>query len=232
MQRVCQTDIRHSNNSILEMAIADFFHCENIPDRVVELVCFKQLLEKARYVGSDFKIPSRKKIGGKFFFLLTIIPIIANKLSGNLLDINYQAIYDSNKRLTTENANVFGLSWIGDSATIKRMPLLNMLAMCGSKPPAVIAILDCTGHMVDGGKKDAEFIMSFFKSKVDELIHERHLLTPSFLMGQQMFKKQGKFCVHTFHGRCVSMEGNMSCHYFLVISREYLQSRYVLSQFH
>ena len=126
MEHVCQTDIQHSNNSILEMAIVDFFHCENIPDHVVESTWFKQLLDKARYVGSDFKIPSRKKIGGRFLFLLTFMPIFANKLSGNLLDINFQAIYNSNKRLTTENANVFGLSWIGDSATIKRMPLLNM----------------------------------------------------------------------------------------------------------
>ncbi len=67
MERVCKMNIRHSNNSILEMAIADFFHCKNIPDCVVESVCFKQLLDKARYVGSDFKTPSRKKIGGKFF---------------------------------------------------------------------------------------------------------------------------------------------------------------------
>ncbi len=36
---------------------------------------------------------------------------------------------------------------------IERMPLLNMLAMYGSKAPEVIAIIDCTGHMVDGGKK-------------------------------------------------------------------------------
>ncbi len=67
MERVCQTDIQHSNNSILEITIADFSHCKNIPDRVVESVCFKQLLEMARYVGNDFKIPSWKKIEGKFF---------------------------------------------------------------------------------------------------------------------------------------------------------------------
>ncbi len=36
MERTCQSDILHTNNAILEMAIADFFHCENIPDRVVE----------------------------------------------------------------------------------------------------------------------------------------------------------------------------------------------------
>ncbi len=187
------------------------------------MVYFKQLLDKARYVGSDFKIPSRKKIGGKFFSLLTIIPIIANKLSGDLLDINFQAIYDSNKRLTTEDAKWFGLSWIGDGATIKRMPLLNMLAMCGSKPPAVIAILDCTGHMVDGGKKDAEFIMSFFKAKVDEFDPGKTLTNTFFFDGAANDRKAGQILLHTFHGQCVSMEGNMSCHYFLVISQEYLQ---------
>ena len=43
-----------------------------------------------------------------------------------------------------------------------------MLVMCGDKPPAVLSICDCTDHMVEGGKKDAKFIMNFFKSKVDE----------------------------------------------------------------
>ncbi len=72
------------------------------------------------------------------------------------------------------------------------MPLLNMLVMCRSKPPAVIAILDFNGHMVGGGKKDAELIITFFKSKVDEFDLENHLLTASDLVGQKMFGKQGK----------------------------------------
>ncbi len=42
-----------------------------------------------------------------------------------------------------------------------------MLVMCGDKLPAVIPICDCTNHMVDGGKKDAEFIINFFQTKVD-----------------------------------------------------------------
>ncbi len=116
-----------------------------------------------------------------FIPCLMFLFFFANK--GNLLDINFQAIYESNKMTTTENANVFVLSWIGDGATINRVSLLNMLVMCGSNPPAVITILDCTGHMMDGGEKDAVFIMFFFKSKVDELIQERHLLTLSSLMG-------------------------------------------------
>ena len=31
-----QGDIRRSNNARLEMAIADLFHCENLPDRAIE----------------------------------------------------------------------------------------------------------------------------------------------------------------------------------------------------
>ena len=37
-------DIRKSHNAIVEMAIADFFHCENIPDAVVESPRFKRLV--------------------------------------------------------------------------------------------------------------------------------------------------------------------------------------------
>ncbi len=66
------------------MAIADSFHCKNIPDCVVQLTQLKPLLEKARSVGSDFNIPSRKKIGGKMLFL--------QHLCLSLLT-NYQVIY-------------------------------------------------------------------------------------------------------------------------------------------
>jgi hypothetical protein len=33
-----QTDVCKVNNALAQMAIADFFHCENIPDMVVELL--------------------------------------------------------------------------------------------------------------------------------------------------------------------------------------------------
>jgi hypothetical protein len=58
-------DIRKSNNASVEMAIADFFHCANIPDAVVETPEFKRLVRMCRLVDKDFVIPSKKKIGGK-----------------------------------------------------------------------------------------------------------------------------------------------------------------------
>ena len=40
----CQTDIRFSNRTQLDMAIADLFHCENISDRIAESTRFALVL--------------------------------------------------------------------------------------------------------------------------------------------------------------------------------------------
>ena len=52
-------DIRHSNNARVEMAIADFFHAQNIPNAVVERPEFKRLVRQCRLVDSTFVIPSK-----------------------------------------------------------------------------------------------------------------------------------------------------------------------------
>ncbi len=79
------------------------------------------------------------------------------------------------------------------------------LVMCASKPPTVISILNCTGHMVDGGRKDAEFIISFYKSKVDAFYPGKTLTDTLFFDETATFQKTGQIpCVH-FQGQCVSM---------------------------
>jgi hypothetical protein len=51
------------------MAIADFFHCENISDLVVETPRFKRMVNVLSKIGSDFEIPKRKQIGGPLLYL-------------------------------------------------------------------------------------------------------------------------------------------------------------------
>jgi hypothetical protein len=50
-------DIQKSNNATIEMAIANFFHCNNIPDSAVELPRFIRLLPVCCLVGKDFILP-------------------------------------------------------------------------------------------------------------------------------------------------------------------------------
>jgi hypothetical protein len=139
-----------SNNATVEMAIADFFHCKNIPDSVVELPRFIRLLRVCRLVGEDFVVPNQKQIGG------------------DLLDLNYANVYKCNKANLLKFAKVFGLAFLGDGATIHHMALLNILAMSGAFPPMTISIQDCTKHVVEGGKKDALYIANLFDEKVIE----------------------------------------------------------------
>jgi hypothetical protein len=51
-------EIRKSNNATVEMAIADFFHCKNIPDAVVELPRFIRLVRVCHLVREDFVVPN------------------------------------------------------------------------------------------------------------------------------------------------------------------------------
>ena len=97
-----------------------------------------------RLIGDDFVLPNCKKIGGE------------------LLDLNYESTYKTNKDKLLKEANIFGLSFIGNSATIKRMPLMNVLAMTATVPPVTVAIQDCTAHMEEGGKKDAVYVALLF----------------------------------------------------------------------
>ncbi len=77
------------------------------------------------------------------------------------------------------------------------MPQINMLVMCGDKPPAVISICDCMDHMVDGGKKDAKFIMNFFKLNVNEFDPSK-VCTDSFSCAES----QQILCVHFPQAMC------------------------------
>jgi hypothetical protein len=93
-------DIWKSNNATVEMAIANFSHCKNIPDSVVELPRSIQLVRVCRLVREDIVVPHQKQIGGMF------------------LDLNYANVYKRNKAELLKFAKVFRLTFPGDGATI------------------------------------------------------------------------------------------------------------------
>ena len=53
-------------------------------------------------------------------------------------------------------------------ATVKIMPLVNVLGMSGNSPLVVVAVNDCTEHLAGGGKNDATYIVAIFEEKVKE----------------------------------------------------------------
>ena len=82
------------------MSISNFWHCENIPDRVFESHRFQILIMKARLVGSDFSIPNRRQVGG------------------DILDHNYNSCTEQNVGLIGKDVEFFGITWMSDGTTI------------------------------------------------------------------------------------------------------------------
>jgi hypothetical protein len=142
----------------LTTAIADMVHSLGHPFTTVSDPKFKRVITLAKYVPSTYKAPSRQEV------------------SGELLKLNYQQLIKRQLKTLKDNAEDFGLTLYGDGATVKKMPLLNILASGYGVPAAVLEIVDCTGHMAEGGKKDATYIASLFKPHMRTLDPEKRTI--------------------------------------------------------
>ena len=67
-----------------------------------------------------------------------------------------------NLAMIKKEADIFGLLFLGDGATISRCPLLNILASAKSITVAVLEIVYFQGHLSQGNKKYASFICNQF----------------------------------------------------------------------
>ena len=72
--------------------------------------------------------------------------------------------------------NLFKLMFYLDGATVKRMPLLNCMASGAHNHKAVLDIIDCTGHMAEGGEKDATYVAEQMRTKINEISPENVVL--------------------------------------------------------
>ena len=86
------------------------------------------------------------------------MPPNRNDIAGKYLDALYVAHWKEQMKTLLSEAWVFGITVFGDGATIKTVPLVNVLAACVNNPFALLEIADCTAHLAKGGKKDAKYI--------------------------------------------------------------------------
>ena len=88
------------------------------------------------------------------------------ELSGNILNDMYQTqlreSYDSLKK----DCKTCGFCMMGDGATIKKVPLINIMAQAGGDHPLPLEIVDCSSRMASGKTKDAYYISSLFQRHI------------------------------------------------------------------
>ena len=101
------------------------------------------MIRSSRKVLWDYKLPGRETVRGPFI----------DKCFDN-------HIKNQREKLLNE-ADIFGLHFQGDGATIKGKPLLNILAGGVHLSMSVKKIVDCTGHVTGGHNKDAIFLWIF-----------------------------------------------------------------------
>ena len=68
-----------------------------------------------------------------------------------------------------KEADIFGLLFLGDGATISRCPLLNILASAKNIPVAVLEIVYFQGHLARVNKKYRSFICNQFLKHMKEI---------------------------------------------------------------
>jgi hypothetical protein len=139
-----------SSESRLTMAIGDMIHSLGLPFSVASNPKFRKVINLARAVGNAYKPPGR------------------NQVATELLDLNYEAYLQKNMRLLKKEIEDFGITTYGDGATVKKMPLINVIASGAYLHVGVLEIVNCSSHMERGGKKDARYIASLFRPHIDK----------------------------------------------------------------
>ena len=153
MKKFLQLKVHDGSNASVEskltMAIADMIHSCGLPFSLSSNIKFRKVLHLARNVPTTYRPPGRNQVAVK------------------LLDINYESYMDKNKKLLSEDIDIFGLTFYGDGATVRKMPLINILASGGHLHTAVMEIVDATEQMQNSGKKDARYLASLFRPHID-----------------------------------------------------------------
>jgi hypothetical protein len=160
--------------SRLTMAIADFVHSKGLAFNATAGPYFAKVIQLTRCVPVSYVPPDRKQIGGK------------------LLELSYNAKIESYITKLRKDADVFGLSMFGDGATVKQMPLLNIMCSGFDERCAVLDVVDCTEHMAVGEKKDASYIAFLFNQWIEKIDPKGKLVDLILFDGASNVQKGGQ----------------------------------------
>ena len=152
--KLCGPKVDPNASLRMDVALSDFLHSHCLPFSLADDAKMLHLIQVARSLGPNYKPPSRNRIGTKY------------------LDAIYE---NSNKEQMTallSEAKIYGVTVFGDGATIKSVPLVNILAAGVNNPLALLDIVDCTAHCARGGKKDARYIADIVKPLITKMESE------------------------------------------------------------
>jgi len=158
----------------MNMYVADFIFSKALPFSIVEDPKFKLLIDNALTAPRNYQLPNRKLI------------------SNTYLDLLYSN-YEKEKMEKLKKSDVyFGLSILGDGATIHRKPLFNILVSGVFCPSFVAKVYDCTDDLEVGQNKNAEFICRILRDVAVKVDPGKTLLDLVLVDGASNCQKGGE----------------------------------------
>ena len=84
------------------------------------------------------------------------------------------------------------MAMLGDFATIRKLPLLNVLGLPANSPPVVLKVKDSTPQLRLGRKKDAKYVSECFLKHLKELDPTKTLVDLLFFDGASNMQIAGE----------------------------------------
>ena len=162
--------------------------CSGHSFSLVEDPRFLNVLKLAKYASAQYRPPCRT----------TISTMLSSR--------QYEQYKKESKDLLQREVKIFGLSIMGDGATIARKPLLNTLFNGVHLPVYVANIKDCSQSLSEGETKNAEYIASICIKLIKELDHNGDMFDIAFFDGAANIQKAGK-CLESIFPRMSTIHG-------------------------
>lgn len=172
----------------IDIAIADVIASHRLPFSFVESPKLKFLINLCCHCPINYKPPSRKQI------------------SGNLLDTLYEQYESGGIKELNNNVNIFGLSLMGDGATIKKKPLFNIIVSGHKKTAHVAKIHDCSKDLAEGENKNCEYIALLCRDVIEKYDPDGIYFDVILFDGASNVQKAG-VCLEQLYPRLTTLHG-------------------------
>lgn len=113
-----------------------------------------------------------------------------------------------------KQADVFGLTIFGDGATITTSPLTNLMASGVHEPAALLDVVDSTGHMAQGGMKDARYLSQKFLLEMIKLDPNKRFIDLVTFDGAKNVQNAGEIMVKAYPRATVTHGAEHACSLF------------------
>ena len=156
------------------MAISHFIVANSLPFSLTSDYLFRRILQLARNVNNNYAPPGRN----------AIVKVFLPKI--------HQSYRDNQVKNFQEAGEDFGGTLHADGATIRKIPLVNVLCSNPGEGSCLLDVVDCSEHMSEDGKKDAWYLAKMMLPLMREVDPNKVIFGYVVFDGASNFQKAAK----------------------------------------